>query len=127
MSVLKERLEQMTQGATYRPQASVNNTGGNNSLRAGSISVRAQEINSDLAELKGRVHRILINRLDLAKLEKADPQVMQIEVRRAIERILDEENAPLSGLERERVGMEYRMNELNEHTPYKSLGVTDHQ
>jgi pilus assembly protein CpaF len=28
---------------------------------------------------------------------------MQIEVRRAIERILDEENAPLSGLERERV------------------------
>ena len=103
MSVLKERLEQMTQGATYRPQASVNNTGGNSSLRAGSISVRAQEINSDLAELKGRVHRILINRLDLAKLEKADPQVMQIEVRRAIERILDEENAPLSGLERERV------------------------
>ncbi len=103
MSVLKERLEQMTQGATYRPQASVNNTGGASSLRAGSISVRAQEINSDLAELKGRVHRILINRLDLAKLEKADPQVMQIEVRRAIERILDEENAPLSGLERERV------------------------
>ena len=103
MSVLKERLEQMTQGATYRPQASVNNTGGGSSLRAGSISVRAQEINSDLQELKGRVHRILINRLDLAKLEKADPQVMQIEVRRAIERILDEENAPLSGLERERV------------------------
>jgi pilus assembly protein CpaF len=104
MSVLKERLEQMTQGATYRPQASVN-PGGNvsNSMRAGSISIRAQEINSDLAELKGRVHRILINRLDLAKLEKADPQVMQIEVRRAIERILDEENAPLSGLERERV------------------------
>ncbi|NOT60992.1 MAG: CpaF family protein [Acidobacteria bacterium] len=102
MSVLKERLEQMTQGATYRPQASVN-AGSNNSLRTGSISVRAQEINSDLAELKGRVHRILINRLDLAKLEKADPQVMQIEVRRAIERILDEENAPLSGLERERV------------------------
>ena len=103
MSVLKERLEQMTQGATYRPQASVNPGGGGNNMRAGSISVRAQEINSDLAELKGRVHRILINRLDLAKLEKADPQVMQIEVRRAIERILDEENAPLSGLERERV------------------------
>ena len=103
MSVLKERLEQMTQGATYRPQASVNNTGGASSLRAGSISVRAQEINSDLQDLKARVHRILVNRLDLAKLEKADPQVMQIEVRRAIERILDEENAPLSGLERERV------------------------
>jgi pilus assembly protein CpaF len=98
MSVLKERLEQMTQGATYRPQPS-----SAASMRAGSVSIRAQEINSDLAELKTRVHRILVNRLDLAKLEKADPQVMQIEVRRAIERILDEENAPLSGLERERV------------------------
>ena len=99
MSVLKERLEQMTNGATYRPQASVTQS----SMRTGTISARAQEINSDLQELKGRVHRILINRLDLAKLEKADAQVMQIEVRRAIERILDEENAPLSGLERERV------------------------
>lgn len=30
-------------------------------------------------------------------------------------------------LERERAGMEYKMNELNEHTPYKTLGATDRQ
>jgi pilus assembly protein CpaF len=49
------------------------------------------------------VHRILINRLDLSKMEKMDPLIMQADVRRAIDRILDEENVPLSGLERERV------------------------
>jgi pilus assembly protein CpaF len=62
-----------------------------------------REIQQDLQELRLRVHRILINRLDLAKLEKIDPMIMQADVRRAIDRILDEENVPLSGLERERV------------------------
>jgi len=62
-----------------------------------------RENQQDLQELRVRVHRILINRLDMAKLEKMDPMLMQADVRRAIDRILDEENVPLSGLERERV------------------------
>jgi pilus assembly protein CpaF len=88
MAVLKERLEQQ----------SINGASGSVTARSGIF----RELN-ELQELKTRVHRILINRLDLAKLEAMDPAYMQVEVRRAIERILDDENAPLSGLERERV------------------------
>lgn len=50
-----------------------------------------------------RVHRTLINRLDLTKLEGLEQNVVQAEVKKAIQRILDDENAPLSGPEREKV------------------------
>src|SRR5262245_21946663 len=58
---------------------------------------------NELLEIKARVHRKLINRLDLAKLENADPAQVQTDVKKVISLILDEENAPLSGSERERV------------------------
>jgi pilus assembly protein CpaF len=59
--------------------------------------------NPVLDELKVQVHRLLINRLDLSKLEQAEASAMQADVRRAIDRILDEESVSLSGLERERI------------------------
>jgi pilus assembly protein CpaF len=66
---------------------------------------------NELQELKARVHRTLINKLDLTKLENADPAAVQNDVKKVIERILDDENAPMSGLEREQVQTDV-LNEL---------------
>jgi pilus assembly protein CpaF len=92
MSVLRERLLEQQNGSAARVTGS---------LRA----------SNELQELKARVHRILINKLDLTKLENADPAVVQNDVKKVIERILDEENAPMSGLEREQVQTDV-LNEL---------------
>ncbi|HKQ75791.1 MAG TPA: CpaF family protein [Blastocatellia bacterium] len=92
MSVLKDRLLEQQNGA---------------GTRAGS-GIRAS---NELQDIKSRVHRILINKLDLSKLENADPDVVQKDVKKVIERILDDENAPLSGAEREQVQTDV-LNEL---------------
>jgi pilus assembly protein CpaF len=65
-------------------------------------SKRGPESN-EFQELKVRVHRLLINRLDLAKLENAEPALLQAQVKREIEKILADENMPLSGPDRERL------------------------
>jgi pilus assembly protein CpaF len=57
------------------------------------------------------VHRTLINRLDLSKLEGLEQTVAHLEVKKAITRILDDENAPLSGAEREKIQTDV-LNEL---------------
>ena len=64
-----------------------------------------------MQDLKAKVHRTLINRLDLNKLENLEQSLVQDQVRKAIQRILDEENAPLSGSEREKVQADV-LNEL---------------
>src|SRR5215475_7194969 len=92
MSVLKERLQEQQNGAPAR---------GTGALRA----------SNELQDIKTRVHRILINKLDLSKLENADPDAVQKDVKKVIERILDDENAPLSGAEREQVQTDV-LNEL---------------
>ncbi len=58
---------------------------------------------NELQEIKARVHRRLINKLDLSKLEGADPNVVQGDVRKVIGVLLDEENIPMNGLERENI------------------------
>ena len=90
MSVIKNRIQEQVNGSLPR------NT--------------VQESNA-MQELKMRVHRTLINRLDLTKLEGLDQVTVQAEVKKAIQRILDDENAPLSGPEREKVHADV-MNEL---------------
>jgi pilus assembly protein CpaF len=69
---------------------------------------RHAAVNSnEFQELKARVHSKVIRKMDLAKLEKIQDQaVLQKEVRNFIERILSEENAPLSALDRERLQVE---------------------
>src|SRR5215475_10083345 len=84
MSVLKERLMEQQNGSPSRASG-------------------AFLTSNEVQELKARVHRILINKLDLSKLENADPDAVQKDVKKVIERILDDENAPLSGAEREQV------------------------
>lgn len=58
---------------------------------------------NELQEIKARVHRKLINKLDLSKLENADPAAVQNDVKKVISVLLDEENIPLNSLERETI------------------------
>ncbi len=90
MSVIKSRLQEQINGGAPR--------------------ANAQEANA-MQELKTKVHRTLINRLDLTKLEGLEQHVVQAEVKKAITRILEEENAPLSGNEREKIQSDV-LNEL---------------
>jgi pilus assembly protein CpaF len=57
-------------------------------------------------ELKGRVHRQLIERLDLAKLDVLPLDVMQAQIRRIVEDLLAAEETPLSRQEREQLVLE---------------------
>src|SRR5215470_17916179 len=62
----------------------------------------------DLAryDLKTRVHRQLIDRLDLAKLALVPPDVVQQQIRRIVEDMLVNDDTPLSRQEREQIVVE---------------------
>ncbi len=79
MPSLKDRLEQPTQ-----------------QRRTGSAT-------NEFQELKTRVHRLLIPRLPLAKLEAAEMSVRQAEVMKWVTAILREEKTALSAIDRERL------------------------
>ncbi|HXG02386.1 MAG TPA: CpaF family protein [Candidatus Binatia bacterium] len=57
-------------------------------------------------ELKGRIHRQLIERLDLAKLEVLPPDVVEQQIRRIVEDMLAADDTPLSRQERDRLVVE---------------------
>ena len=57
-------------------------------------------------ELKARIHRQLIERLDLTKLGLLPPDVVQQQIRRIVEDMLVEEETPLSRAEREQLVVE---------------------
>jgi len=59
--------------------------------------------NSALNELKARIHRRLINRVDLEKLGKLEADIAREEVRKVLAMLLDEENIPINGSERESI------------------------
>src|SRR3712207_9134066 len=54
-------------------------------------------------EMKARLHRAIINRMDLTKLGQLEPEQLHAEVARLAEEMLHVENAPLSSNERERL------------------------
>ena len=54
-------------------------------------------------EMKARLHRTLINRMDLTKLSSLTPEQVHAEVSRLAENVLAQENMPLSVSERERL------------------------
>jgi len=54
-------------------------------------------------EMKARLHRTLINRMDLTKLSTLTPEQVHAEVSRLAEIVLAQEAAPLSAAERERL------------------------
>src|ERR687886_1548593 len=59
-------------------------------------------------EMKARLHRAIINRMDLTKLGQLEPEQLKSEVSRLAEGLLAQENAPLSAAERERLVEEVR-------------------
>jgi pilus assembly protein CpaF len=59
-------------------------------------------------EMKARLHRAIINRMDLSKLGQMEPEQLHSEVARLAEGLLAAENTPLSTIERERLVEEVR-------------------
>jgi pilus assembly protein CpaF len=59
-------------------------------------------------EMKSRLHRALINRMDLTKLTALAPEQLNVEVSRLAEDVLTAEEMPLSAAERERLVSEVR-------------------
>ena len=59
-------------------------------------------------EMKARLHRAIINRMDLSKLGQLEPEQLRTEVARLAEELIVIENAPLSSVERERLVNEVR-------------------
>ncbi|HEV2802195.1 MAG TPA: CpaF family protein [Pyrinomonadaceae bacterium] len=61
-----------------------------------------------LQEMKARLHRAVINRMDLTKLSQLDAEQLRAEVSRLAEGLLAVENMPLSTSDRERLVEEVR-------------------
>jgi pilus assembly protein CpaF len=59
-------------------------------------------------EMKSRLHRAIINRMDLTKLSQLDAEQLRAEVSRLAEGLLAVENMPLSTMDRERLVEEVR-------------------
>jgi len=71
---------------------------------AASTLMRGEETRTDgLQEMKARLHRLIINRMDLSKLDQLSPEQINAEVARLLKDILVAEDAPLSAVERERL------------------------
>lgn len=68
----------------------------------------AQIAHQMFQDMKGRLHRALINRMDLTKLNELSMEQVNAEVSRLAETVLDSEAIPLSAAERERVIHEVR-------------------
>ncbi|HEX6622139.1 MAG TPA: CpaF family protein [Pyrinomonadaceae bacterium] len=68
----------------------------------------AQPNQHTFQEMKARLHRAIINRMDLTKLGQLEPEQLHAEVARLAEDLLLIENAPLSANERERLVGEVR-------------------
>ncbi len=75
--------------------------------RGGNEEVGAQGPNF-IQEMKSRLHRAIINRMDLTKLGQLEPEQLHAEVERIAEDLLVVETAPLSSHERERLVSEVR-------------------
>jgi pilus assembly protein CpaF len=59
--------------------------------------------NQNFQDVKSRLHRAIINRMDLSKLGALTPEQVQSEVGRLAESVLTAEAMPLSAIERERL------------------------
>src|ERR1041384_4701513 len=87
-----------------------------NPVVAGTTGARANAQGDEAAatgqrsfqEMKSRLHRAIINRMDLTKLGQLEPEQLKSEVSRLAEGLIAVENAPLSANERERLVEEVR-------------------
>jgi len=68
-----------------------------------SATAPAEDTNQVFQEMKARLHRAIITRLDLTKLSALAPDRVHAEVSRLAEGLLKEENLPLSTADRDRL------------------------
>jgi pilus assembly protein CpaF len=61
------------------------------------------QVNHTFQEVKARLHRAIITRMDLTKLNTLSPERVHTEVTRLVEELLLAENLPLSTIERDRL------------------------
>ncbi|HUS11064.1 MAG TPA: CpaF family protein [Pyrinomonadaceae bacterium] len=73
-----------------------------NSNGTGAVAA-AEDVNQVFQEMKARLHRAIVTRLDLAKLSALSPDRVHAEVSRLAEGLLQAENTALSTLERDRL------------------------
>src|SRR5918997_4256233 len=71
--------------------------------RGGGDEAAGREGANLFQEMKARLHRAIINRMDLTKLGQLEPEQVHAEVSRLAEDLLLAESAPLSASERERL------------------------
>jgi len=76
--------------------------------RSGGDEANAVSIQQAFQEMKSRLHRAIINRMDLTKLGQLDPEQLRVEVSRLAESLLAVEKTPLSTSDRERLVEEVR-------------------
>jgi pilus assembly protein CpaF len=71
----------------------------------GAVAANASDGNGQQAfqEIKSRLHRVLINRMDLTKLNTLTPEQVNAEVSRLAESVLMQEAMPISATERDRL------------------------
>ena len=83
----------------------IRETGAGNGMPGGDDAAASQRV---FQEMKSRLHRALINRMDLTKLGALAPEQLHAEVARLAESVLAAEALPLSAAERERLVGEVR-------------------
>src|SRR5215218_3590826 len=74
----------------------------------GPVSEDAINNQQGFQDMKARLHRMLINRMDLTKLGQLEPEQVHEEVARIASSLLAQEDTPLSTIERERLIHEVR-------------------
>jgi pilus assembly protein CpaF len=95
---LRDRLNNNTFGAS---SAAANNQASNG-------TPQATQLANSFADLKSRLHRELINRMDLTKINLLTPDQVHQEVSRLAKDLIDNKDIPLSGTEREKLIEEVR-------------------
>ena len=83
--------------------ASTTSNGSVEPVRRADVAPRAEVAHSDL---KARIHRQLIERLDLSKLDLIPAETLQLQIHRIVESMLETEATPLSRQERDRLVIE---------------------
>jgi hypothetical protein len=93
--------------------------GGATFARNGSAAAEEPVVNRQqvFQEMKSRLHRAIINRMDLKKLGQLEAEQLHAEVARLAEDLLHAESTPLSSAERERLVEEVDWGRLSRSSP----------
>ena len=89
--------------STNQPPNGANGSVGKLPTPGSRTSARADSVRAQYIQVKGNVHRKLLNRLNLEALASVDRQRAESEIRTLLFELLAEESVPLSMAEREQI------------------------